>query len=327
VSATAYCAGASVTFALSNTASGRTYRLYKGNTSVDVLNATGGAATFTGAFAGAGAYTAQVDAEGEYCPAAMSGTRAVVEKPMPVLLSSGSVTQTVDQNTPITNIIYTAANAAIALSSGTASLPAGVSGTPNGATFTISGTPTAAGTFNYTVTATHVDGGCTNALSGDIIVLPSTPPHAASTQTWTFGTSTLTWSDRIVVSPSNCTSVTSFSTSDANATQYRIYQGLYFYTWTCVMNNATVFCPAPWRVPTLADVQDLINNTNGATLVNTWGSGGWFSGSSYATNVFPYWSSSPCSNTENVYDIEYTNSTLYTDCNYKSWAFQSVCTK
>jgi hypothetical protein len=72
---------------LSNTTSGRTYRLYKGSDAVDELTSTGGAATFTGTFAGAGVYTAQVMAEGRNCAATMSGTHNVSENPLPTGLS------------------------------------------------------------------------------------------------------------------------------------------------------------------------------------------------------------------------------------------------
>jgi hypothetical protein len=86
-SATTYCPGSSVTFALSNTTPGRTYRLYKDDNSVDELTGTGSAATFTSAFAGAGVYTAQVVAEGGNCAALMTGTHTVSENPLPTNLS------------------------------------------------------------------------------------------------------------------------------------------------------------------------------------------------------------------------------------------------
>jgi uncharacterized protein (TIGR02145 family) len=87
-SATAYCPGASVTFSLSNTASGQTYRLYKDNVAVmDELTGTGNAATFTGVFAGAGVYTAQVEATDENCAAVMNGTHTVTVNPVATNLS------------------------------------------------------------------------------------------------------------------------------------------------------------------------------------------------------------------------------------------------
>jgi hypothetical protein len=83
VSATAYCAGSSVTFALSNTMPGQTYWLYKGSDHVNTLTGTGSAATFTGTFAGAGVYTAQTIADMGYCPATMNGSLPVVYNPLP----------------------------------------------------------------------------------------------------------------------------------------------------------------------------------------------------------------------------------------------------
>jgi hypothetical protein len=84
MSATEFCSGTTVAFALSNTISGRTYRLYKGGTAVmDALAGTGGAATFTGTFAGKGVYTAQVTASGSNCGAVMNGSHIVTERNLP----------------------------------------------------------------------------------------------------------------------------------------------------------------------------------------------------------------------------------------------------
>ncbi|MFM7588023.1 MAG: hypothetical protein ACKO55_02815, partial [Bacteroidota bacterium] len=86
-----------------------------------------------------------------------------------ITLSSASGTngQTVTVNTAITNITYTTTGATGATISG---LPAGVTGSWASNVVTISGTPTATGTFNYTVTMT---GGCTggnNTATGSITV-------------------------------------------------------------------------------------------------------------------------------------------------------------
>jgi hypothetical protein len=63
--------------------------------------------------------------------------------------ATGTDAQTVCINTPITNITYATTGATGATVTG---LPAGVTGVWAANVVTISGTPTVAGTFNYTVT-------------------------------------------------------------------------------------------------------------------------------------------------------------------------------
>jgi uncharacterized protein (TIGR02145 family) len=106
VSATEFCSGTTVTFALSNTVSGRTYRLYKGGTVVmDALAGTGNAATFTGTFAGAGVYTAQAMAEVSHCGAVMNGSHTITERNLPTAPTIGKPTD-VCYNTG--NLMFTA---------------------------------------------------------------------------------------------------------------------------------------------------------------------------------------------------------------------------
>jgi hypothetical protein len=82
--------------------------------------------------------------------------------------AAGTNAQTVVVNTPITNITYAATGATGATVTG---LPAGVTGGWAANVVTINGTPTAAGTFNYTVTLT---GGCgTITAMGTITVNPA----------------------------------------------------------------------------------------------------------------------------------------------------------
>jgi hypothetical protein len=90
--------------------------------------------------------------------------------------AAGTNTQTVCNNTPITNITYSTTGATGATFSG---LPAGVSGQWSANVVTISGTPTVSGVFNYTVTLTG--GGCTNVTApGSITVNPDNTAGAAS---------------------------------------------------------------------------------------------------------------------------------------------------
>jgi gliding motility-associated-like protein len=89
---------------------------------------------------------------------------AVACIPQTIILSSaaGTNAQTVCINTAITNITYTIGGSATG--AGVTGLPVGVAGTYSAGVFTISGTPTGSGTFNYTVTTT---GGCAAAASAN----------------------------------------------------------------------------------------------------------------------------------------------------------------
>ena len=81
-SAQAYCAGSGVTFALSGTDDGATYRLIKeGTESATTLTGTGSPATFTGTFS-AGTYRAEI-VPGDYCPRTLPSQVTVTEVALP----------------------------------------------------------------------------------------------------------------------------------------------------------------------------------------------------------------------------------------------------
>ncbi|WP_051951267.1 T9SS type B sorting domain-containing protein [Flavobacterium sp. ASV13] len=89
--------------------------------------------------------------------------------------SQGAVSQQVCQNTAIADIVYIIGGGATSASITSGNLPAGVTTSLVGNTFTISGIPTSSGTFNYTIST---QGGCgTSAtVTGTIIVYAKTDP-------------------------------------------------------------------------------------------------------------------------------------------------------
>jgi hypothetical protein len=180
VSATTYCAGSSVTFALSNTTSGRTYWLYKGTEHVNTLTTTGGAATFTGAFAGAGTYTAQVIAEGGNCAAAMTGTHNVSENPLPTDLSLTANPATIcnGQSATLT-----------AVATGGASYSIDNSNWQTSTTFNVSPTSTTSYPL-YVRTAAGCSTSVTNAATVAVNDVPAAPTSASANSRCGSGTVT-----------------------------------------------------------------------------------------------------------------------------------------
>ena len=97
-----------------------------------------------------------------------TGTITVFNCSITLTSAAGTDAQTVCNNTSITDITYSTTGATGAAFSG---LPSGVNGNWAANVVTISGTPTVAGTFNYTVTLTG--GGCgAFTASGTITVNP-----------------------------------------------------------------------------------------------------------------------------------------------------------
>jgi uncharacterized protein (TIGR02145 family) len=259
-SASSFCtAGAGVTFGLSGTENGLKYQLYRGATAVAALTGAGSAATFSSAFNVAGVYTARAIADDVYCTASMSGAHALSENSLPTIIrTGGDAGQTVPQNTAITTITYTGNNASsIALSSG--GFPTGVTGSAAGTVFTISGTASASGTFGYTVTAFHTNG-CSAASSGTITVF-TTPPGAASTQTWVIGDQT--WSAPLQKAQTGCKDTTYISSTPSYRSSGLNIGSGYLYNGPCISNRAAELCPSPWRVPTRSDFCTLITYLGG----------------------------------------------------------------
>ena len=105
-----------------------------------------------------------------------TGTITVLSNTISLSSAAGTDAQTPCINTAITNITYATTTATGATVSG---LPAGVTGSWVSNVFTISGTPTASGTFNYTVTMTGGCTGGTNTASGSITVNANNTPSVS----------------------------------------------------------------------------------------------------------------------------------------------------
>jgi len=133
-------------------------------------NFAAGVYTISGTPSVAGPFSYTVTTTGGCLPAVSLGGTITVTPSMTIGLNpSDDATQTVCINTAIANIRY---NVGYATGASVSGLPAGVTGNFSAGVFTISGTPSVAGPFNYTVTTT---GGCLPAVSlgGTITVTPS----------------------------------------------------------------------------------------------------------------------------------------------------------
>jgi uncharacterized protein (TIGR02145 family) len=164
------------------------------------------------------------------------------------------------------------------------------------------------GTPMYEIQLAHSGGGNVTVKSGNTFLLPcdytltsftdatgapgllgnlpvtTIPPHAASTQTWIVGTSTLIWSDVINVTATCNKSDFGNSNTEPRCRSYTTDKLRYYYNWPYANQNADVLCPSPWRVPTILDFIALdkalggtgVNRTDDFTSVvelytNDWG--------------------------------------------------------
>lgn len=141
-----------------------------------VFNA--GVFTISGTPTASGTFNYTVSTVSPCANVSLSGSITVLAQP--TIATSTPTTQTVCSNNAISNMIYTlggsATNAAI-----TGTLPTGVSGSYDAttSTYTISGTPTNTGTFNFTVNTVSV---CTNtSINASLIVNPG-PTISLATQ-------------------------------------------------------------------------------------------------------------------------------------------------
>ena len=128
-----------------------------------------GVFTISGTPTATGIFNYTVTTTGPCTNTSLSGTITVNPNSTFTLTSAaGTTSQILCINNAITNITYAVGGSATGASISAGALPAGVTGSYNTGVFTISGTPTASGIFNYTVTTTG--GSCPKSLSGTITV-------------------------------------------------------------------------------------------------------------------------------------------------------------
>ena len=101
-----------------------------------------------------GTFNYTITTSGALCTPATAMGSITVTPAAALTLTSGNNTQTICTGIAISDITYDVTDATDATVTG---LPAGVTGSYAGGVFTITGTPTVGGTFNYTVTTS---GGC-----------------------------------------------------------------------------------------------------------------------------------------------------------------------
>jgi hypothetical protein len=328
-SANSRCGNGTVTFSAS-VPGGITIDWYNASSGGAIVSGGTGVTSISPALTQTTTYYAQARNTTTNCvSAARTAVTATINAVPTITRTGGDASQTVTQNTAITAITYTASNATgIALSSGS-SFPTGVSGNANGLVYTISGTPSAAGTFNYSVTASHTNG-CSSAASSGTITVTALATDFYSSNTWSYGG--YTWSDRVVAKPSGCSQVSTLSTTTSASppAQYKINSDSgverYYYNWTC----ALTVCPSGWSLPTRFQISDLVNATNYTNLINVWGYGGYAAGSSmyYALDNAFYWSSNvyPEANAE-AFILQYRSGSLYLNTGYKFRGMQVRCVK
>lgn len=151
----------------------------------------GGVITITGTPATPGTYNFTVTTTGTCLQKTLNGSIVVNPDAAITLTSAASTTsQELCVNSAIANITYQVTGGGTGATA--TGLPAGVTGSFAGGVFTISGTPTASGTFNYTVNTT---GTCVQTNATGTIIVNALPTPDFSVTTPSCETRTLTFTD------------------------------------------------------------------------------------------------------------------------------------
>jgi hypothetical protein len=108
----------------------------------------------------------------------------------------------------------------------------------------------------------------------NVFTTDNPPAHAASSNAWSFGNSTSTWSDAIQI-PECSNPDFSNSPSEPRCRSYTENgKTWYYYNWAYVDAHADALCPSPWRVPSQSDLNTLVAHADYSAVISAWGSGG-----------------------------------------------------
>lgn len=127
---------------------------------------SGGVYTISGTPTVAGTYNYTVTTTGGNCPVTATGSITVRTQTITLTSAAATTSQSVCINSAITPITYTLGGSAT--NAGTTGLPAGLITDYSAGVYSISGTPTVSGTFNYLITTS---GTCTAATTSGTITV------------------------------------------------------------------------------------------------------------------------------------------------------------
>jgi len=175
---TLVCVGGTLTFTNTSTASAGSPDSVKWTINGGTPSTSTSATTVTSTFNTVGTYTISLVAykSGNASTAATKSIRVRPNAAISFTSAVGTNAQVKCVNTAITNITYSVTGGGTG--AGVTGLPTGVTGSFAGGVFTISGTPSVTGTFNYTVTTT---GTCAQATQTGTITVNALPTVAATT--------------------------------------------------------------------------------------------------------------------------------------------------
>jgi hypothetical protein len=264
----------------------------------------------------AGVYAYVRQAKTEDCGAWMSSNQYTVAVICEANRTSAPATdnQTVSQDLPVADITYAIDGVFDAVEN----LPTGVTYTSANNTLTISGRPTASGTFVYSVKMC----GVVVVASGTITVLPP--------DTWVFGSQSYSIALRYPVA--GCTSTATLSFDNPPPAQYKDNGDSYgyYYNWSCVSYTANALCPEPWHVPTQAEFSNLVLhvNQNFSTLIEAWGLPGyaWRDQVESERLACYLWSASPTDELAASY-LYVSNSEMYENAYVYAFGFNVRCVR